>query len=78
MLGCVCGGGLFCLFLLFCFAVLDLSVVSPLSTHDNFLQCNDCHYRDDERSMSPKKIPVHWDILLEFRLKDFRYTNDIP
>ena len=35
--GCVCGGGLFCFFVLFVFAVHDLSVAILLSTHDNLL-----------------------------------------
>ena len=38
------------------FDVLDLSVVSFVYLRQLITRYNDCHYRDDERSISPKKI----------------------
>ena len=53
MFFCVCGGG----FVLFgsVYDVLDLSVVSFVYLSQLITRHNDCHYRDDERSISPKK-----------------------
>ena len=49
---CLWGGGCFSGFV---FDVLDLSVVSFVYLRQLTLRYNDCHYRDDERSISPKK-----------------------
>ena len=49
----VCGGGF--VFLVLLFDVLDLSVVSFVYLSQLTLRYNACHYRDDERSISPKK-----------------------
>ena len=49
----VCGGGV--VFLVLLFDVLDLSVVSFVYLSQLTLRYNACHYRDDERSISPKK-----------------------
>ena len=42
-------------FLVLLIDVLDLSVVSFVYLGQLSLRYNDCHYRDDERSISPKK-----------------------
>ena len=50
----VCGGGV--VFLVLLIDVLDLPVVFFVYLWQLTPRYNDCHYRDDERSMSPKKL----------------------